>query len=549
MNLEDRKTPVQQFAANARGFGDRVYWRQPRNRQYTETSWANAYQQTLKLASGILALGVERGDRVAIYSENCAEWFLTDLALAAAGIISVPIYATAGVKTISYVLEHSEAKAIVIGKLSKFDHLDEAIPKGIITIAMPYDTWTCQHQLVDIIERSDTLTEVVQPALDDVHTISYTSGSTGNPKGVVITVRNIMFGATAMYDLRPPSDEERGISYLPLAHITERALVLYNSIYACATITFVESLDTFADDLRNADITSFLSVPRLWMKFQSGILANLPQRKLDRLLKIPFVKGVVQRKVRNQLGLSRVDVVGSGAAPIAPSVIEWYSKLGIHISEGWGMTELTGVATSHYPFRADKVGSIGKPVTGLDIQISEQGEILVKGDAVFKEYYKNPEITAETFTKDGWMRTGDRATIDEDGYLTISGRVKELFKSGKGKYVAPAPIEGAMGENQLIEQICVMGAGLPAPVAVVVLSKEVSEGMDQQSVSDSLARTLDDVNANLEKHEIMSGVVVCNEEWTIENGLLTPTLKIKRDRLEEKYSEAIVNAKPGVVWE
>lgn len=550
MNIEQRLLPIQQFEAKAAELKDRIYWRQPHNREYTETSWQEAWQQTLKLAAGLQSLGLQAGDRVAIYSENCADWFLTDFAISAAGLISVPIYFTAGEKTISYVLEHSGAKAIVVGKLGNYAHLDSAVPSDIISIAMPYDTWPCQHQITDLIANSEPLADVAQPSLDDVFSISYTSGSTGNPKGVVLTFRNIVYGATAMFNLRPPGPHERIISYLPLAHITERALVEYSSLYAGATVSFIESLATFPEDLRNADVTSFLSVPRLWMKFQAGVLAKLPQKKLDRLLKIPVVSGMIKRKVRAQLGLSGAAILGSGSAPIAPSVLEWYQKLGMDISEGWGMTELTGVATSHYPFRADKIGTIGKAVDGLDVKISDEGEILVRGDGVFKEYYKNEEVTKETFTDDGWMRTGDRASLDDDGFLRITGRVKELFKTGKGKYVAPVPIESMMGENQLIEQICVMGSGLPAPKAVVVIAKETSGGLSQDQITQSLQATLDKVNSRVEKHECLDGICVAKDEWTVDNGLLTPTLKIKRDRLEAKYEAMIASeGQQPVIWE
>lgn len=550
MKVEERLLPIQQFEENAKTIGDRIYWRQPRNRVVTETSWAEAWQQTLKLAAGFRELGLQPGDRVAIYSENCSDWFLTDFALGAAGLITVPIYFTAGVKTISYVLEHSGAKAIVVGKLGNYKHLDEAIPSDVMTIAMPYDTWPCQHQTADLIAKSEPLQDVAKPTLDDVFSISYTSGSTGNPKGVVLTYRNVVYGATSMFSLRNPLDHERVLSYLPLAHITERALVEYSSLYAGATVSFSEKLETFVEDLRNADVTSFVSVPRLWMKFQSGVLANMPQKKLDLLLKIPVVSGIVKKKVREQLGLKNARLLGSGSAPIPPSVIDWYSKLGMNISEGWGMTEVTGAATSQYPFNEDKIGTIGKVLEGFEAKISEQGELLIKGDAVFKEYYNNPEATADTFTEDGWMRTGDRATQDEEGYLTITGRVKELFKSGKGKYVAPVPIEGLMGENQLIEQSCVMGAGMPAPVAVLVVSKDTSEGLSKEEITQSLTETLVNTNKQLEKHECMSNFYVVNDEWTVDNGLLTPTLKIKRDKIEEKYKDLILKqSKEPIVWE
>ena len=214
------------------------------------------------------------------------------------------------------------------------------------------------------------------------------------------------------------------------------------------------------------------------------------------------------------------------------------------------MTELSGMATSQFPYRADKVGTIGHALEGLQVKLSDQGEILVKGDAVFKEYFKNPQVTSETFTEDGFMRTGDRGEMDQEGYLSITGRVKDQFKSAKGKYIAPVPIEGKLGVNQLIEQSCVMGSGLAKPIVVLVLAAELAEGMDRDEISQSLSRTLEEVNDSLEKHEVLGGIRVAAEPWTVENGLLTPTLKIKRAELEEKYRPLIAQpTEQVIVWE
>jgi long-chain acyl-CoA synthetase len=257
------------------------------------------------------------------------------------------------------------------------------------------------------------------------------------------------------------------------------------------------------------------------------------------MLKIPIVSNVVKRKIKEQLGLDNVGSVGSGSAPISPHILKWYQRLGINISEGWGMSETTGMATTLFPFRADKLGTIGRAVDGFEVKLSEQGEILIKGKGVFREYYKNPEATAEAFTEDGFLRTGDKADIDNEGYLQITGRVKDLFKTGKGKYVAPVPIESKLANNLLIEQLCVMGSGLPACIAVVVLSKEVAENMSREEIEASLIETIHSVNTEIEKHEVIGGIRIAKDAWTIENGLLTPTLKLKRTELEQKYLSLI----------
>jgi len=319
-------------------------------------------------------------------------------------------------------------------------------------------------------------------------------------------------------------------------------------LYGGATVTFNESLDTFIQDLRNAQTTSFISVPRLWVKFQSQVLASVPQRKLDVLLRIPVISGIVKKKIKAQLGFDNTKSYGSGSAPISPSILNWYHKLGIDIAEGWGMSETMGLATSQHPFDLNKVGTIGKAVEGFDLKISDVGEVLIKGPAVFREYYKNPEVTAESFTDDGYFRTGDKADMDAEGYLKITGRVKDIFKSGKGKYVAPVPIESKLASNLLIEQLCVMGSGLPTAMVVIVLSKEVANDMSKEEIEESLVATVTEVNGQIEKHEVVGGIRTIDEAWTIENGLLTPTMKVKRAELEEKYLPTLEGQKDTVVW-
>ncbi len=549
MGQTDYSLPYDMLAKWSKTIPDQIYLRQPVNRVYKEYTWAEVHDKVLRLAAAYRDLGLNPGDKIAILSKNCAEWFIADFAATAAGLITAPIYFTAGAKTIRYIIEHSEAKAIVVGKLDDTGPASEAIPEDIITISMPYETIPCQYQMDELITSHEPLDEVHSPELEDPFSLSYTSGSTGNPKGAVLTFRNIAYGATAPAQQLRMAPNDRLLSYLPLAHITERALIEHLSLYNGTTVTFVESLDTFADDLRSAEPSLFISVPRLWMKFQGGILKKMPPKKLNRLLKIPVLNNVVRNKIKKQLGLHNARLCGSGTAPISPAILEWYRQIGINISEGWGMTETTGLAVTHYPFVQEKMGSIGQPINGTQIKLSDQGEILVSGDGVFKEYFKDPDKTAETIV-DGWLHTGDKGEVDGQGYIRITGRVKDIFKSGKGKYVVPVPIESLLLENSYIEQICVMGSGLPQPVAVVVLSEETTEGVSKEEIETSLKETLASVNQRLEAHEKLDRIVIARDAWSIENGLLTPTLKIKRTELEEKYSDLISNEmKNKVVWE
>ena len=538
--------PYEMLKKWAEATPDKVYLRQPVDRVIHEKTWAQVHDEVLRLAAGFLSLGLKKGDVVAILGKNTAEWFITDFALGAAGLIPAPIYFTAGEDTIRFVMAHSEAKAIVLGKLDDTAPAKAGIPKGVITIAQPYDTMACDHQMTDLIAQNEPLKEVNQPDMEDTFSLLYTSGTTGDPKGIMVSFKNIGYSSSTAVEVMNYTPEDRLISYLPLAHITERAMVQHVGLYHGCTVSFTESLDTFAEDVRNAAPTVFISVPRLWMKFQSGILGKMPQKKLDRFLKVPFLKTIVKKKLHAALGLKDARICGSGAAPISPAVLEWFSKLGINITEGYGMSETSGLSAVQYPFEHAKIGTNGRAAKGTLLKIADDGELLVGGDGVVKGYFKDDKKTAETF-KDGWLHTGDKGEIDADGCLRITGRVKEIFKTGKGKYVAPLRIESMMQENPYVEQICVMGMGLPQPVAVIVMADGTADTLGQAQIQADLSKTLNSVNARLEAHEKVSHIVVAKDQWTVENRFLTPTLKIKRGLLEKKYGDMIAELATGSV--
>jgi long-chain acyl-CoA synthetase len=517
---------------------DRVYLRQPVNRTYREKTWAQVHDEVLRLAAALRSMGLMKGERVAILSKNTAEWFIADFAIAAAGLVPAPIYFTAGADTIQYVLEHSEARAIFLGKLDDLVPASKAIPEGVIKIGMPYETVSCNFQMADLIAANEPLEDVHIAEMDDIFSLIYTSGVTGAPKGIMVSFRNIGYTSTEAVAKLEYTERDRLISYLPLAHITERAMVQHAGLFHGCSVSFTESLDTFAEDVRNASPTVFISVPRLWMKFQTGILSKIPQKRLDLLLRIPIASGIIKKKIRKLLGLGDARIVGSGAAPISPAVIHWFARLGIDITEGFGMSETSGLVTVNFPFEANKIGTVGRPARGSTLKISESGELLISGDGIAKGYFKDPNLTQETF-RDGWLHTGDKGLIDADGCLRITGRVKEIFKTAKGKYVAPVPIESMIAENPSVEQMCVLGSGLAQPVAVVVLASHGNQPSSLDADRSGLSETLRNVNSRLEAHEKLSHFVVVKEPWTIENGLLTPTMKLKRNLLEKKYSDLI----------
>jgi long-chain acyl-CoA synthetase len=523
---------------------EREFLHQPVDGRLRVTTFGQAEDQARRMAAALSDLGIDPGDRVGILAKNCAEWVLADLAIAMAGMVSVPIYPTASADTVAYIIGHSEAKALFVGKLDEPDAIGGVIPETLRTIAFPYPTIECRHDWQELIADTEPLAEPNQPTPEDVMTILYTSGSTGRPKGVVISYRAYVYGCTAALGVMKIGTDDRVLSYLPLSHVTERMALVGPSIYAGAKIFFVESLRTFAHDLKTARPTGFGSVPRLWVKFQAGIHSRIPPARLRLLLATPLIGRMVARRIRDGMGFEDCSKFASGSAPISPHTLEWYRKLGINIGEGWGMSETSGLSCANIPFEARRLGTIGVPVEGTELKISAEGELLIRSPGLFTEYFKQPELTAVAFTKDGFFHTGDRAEWDDErqGYR-ITGRVKDIFKTAKGKYVAPVPIEARLSASPFVEQVCVLGAGMPAPVAVVVLS-DGAQHLPRDNVEKSLEATLADTNRHLESHERLSGIIIVDDEWTTENGLLTPTLKIRRDELEARYA-SVVDAAPG----
>lgn len=541
--------PLELLADHLARHPDQPYLHQPVNRVWRNFTWREVDDQARRIASGLRAQGYQPGERVAILAKNCAEWFVVDFALMMAGLVSVPIYTTASTSTIRYVLEHSEARAIFLGKLDDTAHAEEAIPEGVLRIALPYPTASAGEQWSDWLARYEPLAEVAHPHPDDVLTLVYTSGSTGVPKGVVISHLNMASSAQCTRDAAGAHPGDRLVSYLPLAHVAERAVVEHFSFGLDIEVFFVESLDTFAEDLRHARPTLFMSVPRLWTRFQSQIRGRIPEKRLQRLLSIPLVGRVVAARIRKAMGLGEARLFGSGTAPISPATLAWFSRLGMPISEGWGMTETTGLSCSNQPYRPEWMGTIGKPVDCVEMKIAANGEILIRGDAVFREYYRNPEATAASFDAEGWFRTGDIGEQRPDGAFRIVGRVKEQFKTAKGKYVAPVPIESLLAANPVVEQVCVMGSGRKQPIALAVLAEGAPRG--EEELRTELETLLEQVNQQLESHEALDHIVVCAEPWSIENEMLTPTLKLKRDRIEARYARLLDSTplRQPVVWE
>ncbi|MGL4924642.1 AMP-binding protein [Aeromonas veronii] len=544
------KLPLEMLYHWERQCPDRTYLRQTINREYVDFTWGEVADEARRMVTALRHLGLVAGDKVALLSKNCAQWFIADLAMQMGQYVSVPIYPTANVDTIEYVLRHSEAKAIFVGKLDDWKSQEAGVPTDLLRIAFPYDTMPASHQWDDLLEAHEPIPDSPVQAPDSLLSLVYTSGSTGKPKGAMLSVERYAWSCEKLVETVSLSQADRGFSYLPLAHITERVYIYGGSLYGGATIAFPESLDTFIEDVKRCRPTVFISVPRLWAMFRIKIHEKLPQNKLALLLKIPLISGIIKRKLQKGLGLDQARVLGCGSAPVSPALLEWYLSIGLKVTEAWGMTENHAYSTINYPFRADKIGTVGKAGIGVTIKISDEGEILCRCEGMMLGYYKDPEHSAEAIDAEGWLHTGDMGKLDKEGYLTITGRMKDVFKTAKGKYVAPVPIEGLLGQEPIIEQLCVIGYGMPQPIALVQLAESAMKG-NREEVNARLEAARVRVNDQLESHAKIRGILVVKTPWNIENGVLTPTMKIKRHLLEQKYAQ-VGDRWPSsqvVVWE
>jgi long-chain acyl-CoA synthetase len=511
---------------------DTIYLSQPINGQAHTWTWKQTGEEARKMAAYLHSLNLPPQSNIALISKNCAHWIICDLAIMMAGHVSVPLYPNLASSSIQKVLEHSEAPVLFVGKLDNWAAMAPGVPANVKCISFPFYPHEDYSQWYDLIKKQKPLQNMHRKG-DELMTIIYTSGTTGMPKGVMHTFDSAAFAITEGAAFFSLTEKERFFSYLPLAHVGERLVVELGSLYSGGKVYYAESIDSFSKNIQDAQPTAFLGVHRIWKKFQEGILAKVPQKKLDLFLRIPVVSSILKSKIKKGLGFTHARVIITAASPTPAELIEWYKKLGIIIIEGYSMTENFGYSHAN-PMDRIKIGTVGITLPKSETKLGEHNEVLVRNKAAMTGYYKEPAMTQEMFSPDGFMHTGDEGQIDSDGYLTITGRTKDLFKTSKGKYVVPSPIEMKICSIADLEFCCVVGTGLAQPIALVTLS-ENGKQKTPDIVKSILEKDRISINETLDSHEQLEKIIVIADAWTIENGMLTPTFKLIRNAIEKRY--------------
>ncbi len=533
------------------------FLRQPFGDNWFEYTWAEVGLMARKIASSIDSYNLPEKSHIGLISKNCREWVIADLAIMMSGHISVPFFPTLKSYELENLIDFGEVKLLFAGKLENWEEQSKGV-KNIPVISFPnyknHSSIPNSANWNDLLNKFEPKTDNYHPKLKDIWTIVFTSGTTGDPKGVVIDYNTIYLTKDIIENKVNPLAVNRDgnntfLSYLPLNHIFERVVIESSCLRYGGTMSFVESLDSFGKNLSDVQPTTFAGVPRIYNKFKEKVLEKMSQKKLNTLLKIPIISKIVKNKIKKSLGWSRAGAIVSGAAFLPQEIIDWYSKLDVNILNGYGMTENCCVCSYLDTKSPSGKGSVGLPWDMVEVRIGDDGSILNKGPFLLKEYFKNKEYTDEVLV-DGWFNTGDKGYIDENGFLHITGRVKDIFKTSKGKYIEPHLIEEKFEKSNLFQQLCVVGLGLSQPILLGV-PNEISK-LNKDETSEKMNNFLEKINSSMDSYKKIKKVVFLKDEWTPENDLTTPTLKIKRAKIDEAFAknyESWYNDDNVIIWQ
>ncbi|MCB1387748.1 MAG: long-chain fatty acid--CoA ligase [Rhodobacteraceae bacterium] len=561
-------------------------------------SWTDYLDHVRLIGMGLRALGLERGDVISILSEDNKEWMYCDMAAQCMGAISSGVYTTDSARQLAYLVNDSRSKFLFVENEEQLDKFLEVAdempslakviifdPEGLHSFAHPKCLFL--SDLYDLGRHHDDVSvfnaEIDKARPEDTAVLIYTSGTTGNPKGVMLTQENIMAGMeTSLYNL-PFTKGAEQLCFLPLCHILERIVSLYTPLIVSSTVNFAESPETVFDNLREISPHGFVAVPRVWEKIYSRVLVMAQESTLigrwafGQALKAgraraeclledrPIPGGVALRykvwdflvlaNLRRMLGMDRIIQGLTGAAPISPDLLRWYFSIGVPIYEGWGMSETSGIGTINLP-GANRVGSIGRSCIGIDTRIAPDGEIQVKGLNVFSGYLNKPDKTAEAFTEDGWMRTGDVGRIDNQGFVTITGRMKDIIITAGGKNITPAEIESRLKFSHYISDAVIIGDRRKYLTCLIMIDQENVEKYAQdhkvpfgdfrslcraEPVLDLIRREIDAVNKEFARVEQIKDFRLIDVLLTAEDEELTATMKLKRATVETRH-KALIDA-------
>jgi long-chain acyl-CoA synthetase len=557
-------------------------------------SWNQLREAVREVALGLHALGIAPGSFGVIMARNRPEYVIADLGVVHAGATPVGVYNTLAPEQVRYIANHCDARVAIVedaGFLAKFQAVRAELPKlerivllegesedpSVITWDQLLATGRAEHARDPLL--FDRLWQAVKP--DDVLTLIYTSGTTGPPKGVIDTHRTALWILESMKRVVPPDDDDRVISYLPLAHAADRFLIYYATGTSGHTAVFCSEVSQILQTMLEVRPTTFGGVPRIWEKLHAGLTSAItkePDEQKRRMvlgaLEIgravvaleqrgePVPAALAQQRamvepiftaIRAKIGLDRAKYTVTGAAPTPREVLEFFHAIGIRIADVWGMSEIAVVGTRN-PADRIKIGSIGTPLPGVELRLAPDGELQVRGGMVMRGYYKDPEKTAETIDRDGWLSTGDIATVDADGYYTIVDRKKELIITAGGKNISPSNLESLLKAHPLVGQACVIGDNRNYLTALVVLDGQVAPAWAaahgvatptiaalaaHPEVQADIARAVAAVNERVSRVESIRKWTILPTEWTPESEELTPTLKLKRRVILEKYATEI----------
>ncbi len=528
---------LEDFFRHEREQPDRIYLVQPlAEGRKQELSWAEVGDQVRRFAGWLLQQQLPPRSHIAILSKNCAHWIIADLAIWMAGHVSVPLQPTLSPPALRQIVEHAQTRMVIVGKLDDWQELRSGLPVSLPWVGLPLAP--PDPELIPwarLQEESTPLQEAVPRDRGELATIMYSSGTTGLPKGCMLSFDSMYFAAKNYLRLFLTTETDRVLSWLPLSHIAERQFIEMQSLLSGMTVYFAHSRASFIRDIRRARPTLFLGTPATWHQIRQGVQQQMQQRMLNRALAIPLIRKRAALRMLDQTGLNQVRFAVVCGDTTPTQTMDWYHRIGVRLFEIYGLTENCGYSHVGRPGRF-RPGWCGLPNPGVECRIDEQGQLLVRSRATMLGYFKNPARTAAVLDADGFLQTGDRGEIDQEGFLRLSGRMTDLFHTSDGRLVVPQPIEHELLTHPLVEYACVVGQGLPQPLALLTLTEQARQ-LPHHEVERELEALLQRVNREMSRHEQMACMVVISDAWHRDAEATTATMLLRRGVIRARYHE------------